>query len=53
MMAPCAACYLVLNKTKHYFHDYPAMKETMDRALATVGLAVQRRHRRCATRSIS
>ena len=37
-MAPCAACYLVLNKTKHYFHDYPAMKETIDRALETVGL---------------
>ena len=37
-MAPCAACYLVLNKTKHYFHDYPAMKETIDRALGAVGL---------------
>lgn len=38
LMAPCAACYLVLNKTKHYFHDYPAMKETVDHALATVNL---------------
>jgi heterodisulfide reductase subunit B len=38
LMAPCAACYLVLNKTKHYFHDYPAMKATMDRALAAVGM---------------
>jgi heterodisulfide reductase subunit B len=38
LMAPCAACYLVLNKTKHYFHDYPAMKQTMDRALSVVGL---------------
>ena len=38
LLAPCAACYLVLNKTKHYFHDYPAMKQTMDRALAAVGL---------------
>jgi hypothetical protein len=37
-MAPCAACYLVLNKTKHYFHDYPAMKDTIDRALGAVGL---------------
>ena len=27
LIAPCAACYLVLNKTKHYFHDYPTMKE--------------------------
>ena len=46
IMAPCAACYLVLNKTKHYFHDYPAMKETMDRALGAVGLQLQRRHPR-------
>lgn len=38
LMAPCAACYLVLNKTKHYFHDYPAMKESVDRALAAVNL---------------
>ena len=38
MLAPCAACYLVLNKAKHYLHDYPAMKKTVDRALATVGL---------------
>jgi heterodisulfide reductase subunit B len=38
IMAPCAACYLVLNKTKHYFHDYPAMKETIDNALGAVGL---------------
>ena len=38
LMAPCAACYLVLNKTKHYFHDYPAMKATIDRALAAVNL---------------
>lgn len=39
LIAPCAACYLVLNKTKHYFHDYPAMKTTIDRALAAVDLA--------------
>jgi len=38
MLAPCAACYLVLNKTRHYFADYPPMKETMHRALSTVGL---------------
>src|SRR5512137_1558578 len=38
LLAPCAACYLVLNKTKHYFHDYPALKQTMDRALGAVGL---------------
>ena len=38
LLAPCAACYLVLNKTKHYVQDYPAMKETVDRALAAVDL---------------
>src|SRR5512141_95964 len=38
LLAPCAACYLVLNKTKHYFHDYPAMKEKITRALASVGM---------------
>jgi heterodisulfide reductase subunit B len=41
IMAPCAACYLVLNKTQHYLHDYPAMKATIDRALAAVGLAYE------------
>ena len=41
MMAPCAACYLVLNKTKHYFADYPEMKATMERALGAVGLKYQ------------
>jgi len=39
MMAPCAACYLVLNKTKHYFHDYPKMRGKIDLALSEVGLA--------------
>ncbi len=39
LLAPCAACYLVLNKTKHYFHDSPQMKETVDRALAAVDLS--------------
>ncbi len=38
LLAPCAACYLVLNKTKHYFHEYPAMKTAIDRALAVAGL---------------
>lgn len=38
VMAPCAACYLVLNKTKHYFRDHAPMKRTIDRALGAVGL---------------
>src|SRR5690349_20554828 len=37
LLAPCAACYLVLNKTKHYFRDFPAMKQAIDRALGTAG----------------
>lgn len=42
MMAPCAACYLVLNKTKHYLQDYPKMRARIDLALAEVGLAYTR-----------
>jgi heterodisulfide reductase subunit B len=38
LLAPCAACYLVLNKTKHYFQEYPAMKQRVARALQSVGL---------------
>ncbi len=38
ILAPCSACYLVLNKTQHYLHEYPAMRQTVSRALATVGL---------------
>jgi heterodisulfide reductase subunit B2 len=38
IIAPCAACYLVLNKTKHYFHDSPEMKEKVDKALAAINL---------------
>ena len=38
LMAPCSACYMVLNKTQHYCHDYPQLKATVDRALASVNL---------------
>ena len=38
LMAPCAACYLVLNKTKHYFHEYPSMRAKIQHALGVVGL---------------
>jgi heterodisulfide reductase subunit B2 len=37
LLAPCSACYMVLNKTQHYCQDYPEMK-TVDRALAAVQL---------------
>ncbi len=38
LMAPCSACYLVLNKTQHYMHEYPVMKEKVVKALATANL---------------
>lgn len=38
LLAPCSACYLVLNKTQHYIEDYPKMKQAVDRALAAVNL---------------
>ncbi len=39
MLAPCSACYLVLNKTRHYLQEYPAMRQVVCRALESVGLA--------------
>lgn len=39
LLAPCSACYLVLNKAKHYFHDYPVMASKVTRALARGGLS--------------
>lgn len=41
MMAPCAACYLVLNKTRHYFDEQRAMKTTINRALGAIGLSLK------------
>jgi heterodisulfide reductase subunit B2 len=38
IIAPCAACYLVLNKTQHYIHDYPAVKQVVTKALDAIGL---------------
>jgi len=38
IVAPCAACYLVLNKTQHYMHDYPEISLIVTRALAKIGL---------------
>lgn len=38
LLAPCSACYLVLNKAKHYFHEYPAMAATVTRSLHRGGL---------------
>lgn len=38
LMAPCAACYLVLNKTQHYVKDYPWIGKIVSNALVTIGL---------------
>jgi heterodisulfide reductase subunit B2 len=38
IIAPCAACYLVLNKTQHYMQDYPDINRVVTRALGAIGL---------------
>ena len=38
LLAPCSACYLVLNKAKHYFREYPEMTRQVVRALGRGGL---------------
>ena len=38
LMAPCAACYLVLQKTQHYVKDYPQVREAVHRGLGAIGL---------------
>jgi heterodisulfide reductase subunit B len=38
LVAPCAACYLVLTKTQHYLTQYPDIKEKVNQALDKVGL---------------
>ncbi|MBI1939907.1 MAG: hypothetical protein HYS33_00205, partial [Acidobacteria bacterium] len=38
IVAPCTACLMVLKKTKDYLARYPALREEVDRALATAGL---------------
>lgn len=38
LMAPCSACYLVLNKTQCYVHDYPWIGEIVERALESINL---------------
>ena len=38
LMTPCSACYLVLNKTKHYLADSPPIRETVNAALRSAKL---------------
>ncbi|MBN2185205.1 MAG: CoB--CoM heterodisulfide reductase iron-sulfur subunit B family protein [Candidatus Krumholzibacteriota bacterium] len=39
LVTPCSACYLVLNKTNHYFNDYPEMRKKLGQALEAGGLS--------------
>ncbi len=38
LVTPCNACFTVLNKTNHYFHSYPDLREKIRKALAQAGL---------------
>jgi heterodisulfide reductase subunit B len=39
LIAPCAACYLVLNKTQRYLKEYPAIGEEINNALKAANLS--------------
>lgn len=41
MLAPCSACYLVMNKTQHYLQDSPKVAKTVAKALQTIGLTLE------------
>ncbi len=38
VIAPCAACYMILNKTQHYVNDYPDVRVVVNRAMDAIGL---------------
>lgn len=38
MTTPCSGCYLVLNKTKHYIEEYPAVGNRVKESLKRTGL---------------
>ena len=38
LLAPCSACYLVLNKTKHYLHESPPVEAVVQKALRQANL---------------
>jgi heterodisulfide reductase subunit B len=38
LLAPCSACYLVLNKAKHNVADFPEVRKSVHRALETAHL---------------
>ncbi len=39
LLAPCSACYLVLNKTQHYVQESPVMREAVQKALRAAHLS--------------
>jgi heterodisulfide reductase subunit B len=41
MLAPCSACYLALNKTKHAIAESPEIAQRVDEALGRAGLTYQ------------
>jgi heterodisulfide reductase subunit B len=38
LLAPCSACYTVLNKTKHYLHESPSVETVIQAALKQANL---------------
>jgi heterodisulfide reductase subunit B len=38
LLAPCSACYLVLQKTQHYIQEYPHIARRLAKAFQSVGL---------------
>jgi heterodisulfide reductase subunit B len=38
LLAPCSACYTVLNKTKHYLHESPSVETVIQTALKQANL---------------
>ena len=45
IVAPCAACYLGLNKAAHYLDDYPALRQKVTAALDAASLQYNQRVR--------
>ncbi len=38
LLAPCSACFLVLQKTQHYIQEYPHIARRLEKAFQQVGL---------------
>ncbi len=42
LLAPCSACFLVLNKAQRYIKEYPKVAETLEHGFKAAGLDVPR-----------